>query len=263
MIPLGSNRTVIRSFGLSDVGAVRATNQDRWFIDDGQGAFLVADGVGGLGRGEEAAETAIEACRQFLEASRPGTEPHWPFGYDAGRSRDANRLVNALKLANQQVQRRGEQVPDRSGMGTTLVALLVDGHHATVANVGDSRAYLWRDGVLRQLSVDDKWVAQMVRHGALSEEEAQTHPMRNVLTQSIGTQPQLDVHTHEFELRGGDQVLLSSDGFHEVAGDQRLAEMLARGLDPEQTVRQLLSTVLALGAPDNTTAILAQVEERA
>ena len=251
---------MFRCFGLSDVGVVRQTNQDRLLIDEDQGAFLVADGVGGLGRGEEAAETAISVCQHFLHASRSRSDVSWPFGFEASLGVDANRLVTALKLANRQVQRRCEESTDRSGMGTTLVGLLVDGARATVANVGDSRAYLFRGGELRQLTLDDKWVAHMVRNGALSEEDAQNHPMKNVLTQSIGTQPQVDVHTHEFDLRDGDQVLLSSDGFHEIAGEQRIVEMLRRGLAPEPVIRNLVDAVLSLGAPDNTTAILVRFE---
>lgn len=251
---------MVRCYGLSDVGLVRATNQDRLLIDEAQGAFLVADGVGGLGRGEEAAETAISVCHHYLQATRMRDDASWPFGFEVELGIDANRLVTALKLANRQLQRRVEESADRSGMGTTLVGLLVQGRRATVANVGDSRAYLWRNQELEQLTVDDKWVAQMIRNGTLTEEEAKHHPMRNVLTQSIGTQSKVEVHTREFELQEGDQILLSTDGVHEVAGHERLMAMFRQGLQPEPSIRELVKTVLSLGAPDNTTALLVQFE---
>ena len=150
---------MIESYGISDPGCVRTSNQDRILIDDALGLYIVADGVGGHGHGELAAELAIRSGQYYISASRDTFDVSWPFGYDMNRSMDANRLVTATQLANRQVYKRTEDSPECAGMGTTLAALIVNNDRTAIANVGDSRIYVMRNGDLQQLTIDDTWSA--------------------------------------------------------------------------------------------------------
>src|SRR6476619_6910554 len=144
---------MLQSFGLSDQGLVRTTNQDRILVDTALGLYLVADGVGGQSHGEAAAELAISSGQYYVRASRDSFDVSWPFGYDVNRSLNENRLMTAIQLANRQLCKLKATSPDHAGSGSTLVGLLVEGARASVGNVGDSRVYMLRGGVLRQLSI--------------------------------------------------------------------------------------------------------------
>src|SRR5438105_830668 len=138
---------MLHSFGLSDPGLVRTTNQDRILMDNGLGLFLIADGVGGQAHGEAAAELAISSGQYYVRASRDSFDTSWPFGYDVNRSLNENRLITAVQLANRQLCNLKATSPDHAGAGSTLVGALVEGSRATVGNVGDSRVYLLRRGL--------------------------------------------------------------------------------------------------------------------
>src|SRR5579871_5050706 len=177
---------MVQSFGLSDPGLVRTSNQDRILIDDAHGLYLVADGVGGHSHGEAAAELAINSGQYFVQNSEEAIDASWPFGYDVSRSVIENRLLSAIQLANRQLCNLKATSPDHAGAGSTLVGVLVEGSRAAVGNVGDSRVYVLRGGVLRQLTIDDTWVGELVRSGAITEAQARQHSMRHVVTQAVG-----------------------------------------------------------------------------
>ncbi len=177
---------MIASCGLTDMGCARPENEDRVLVDPGLSLYALADGMGGHSHGEVAAEMALDVIRQYIESSRNRDEVTWPFGYDANLSVDQNRLVTAILLANRRVWKRSEEAPEYAGMGTTIVAALLNGSQAAIASVGDSRLYLFRSGALQPLTIDDTWVGAMVRQGTLDPSEVAQHPMRNVLTQAAG-----------------------------------------------------------------------------
>src|SRR5258706_4006218 len=191
---------MIESYGLCDVGLVRKKNQDRILIDDSVGLFVVADGMGGHVHGEVAAQLALTAIQFYIDSSRERFDVSWPFGYSFDLSIDANRIATGIHLANRRVRRQAEQEPDSAGMGTTVAAVLVNESHAVVANVGDSRVYLYRGGDLEQLSVDDTGIGSMTEQGLLNSAEAEYQPMRNVLTQAADSDEQIQVHVHERRL---------------------------------------------------------------
>jgi serine/threonine protein phosphatase PrpC len=247
---------VIQAYGLSDVGCVRTSNQDRILIDEQLGLFLVADGMGGHGHGEDAAELAIRSGQYYIGASRDRFDVSWPFGYDLNRSMDENRLMTAIQLANRQVWKRAEESPECAGMGTTLVAVIVNNDRAAIGSVGDSRAYLLRAGELTQLTTDDTWVGNLIRSGALSETQAKTHSMRHVLTQAIGSHDMVDVHTCEHVFADGDLLLLTTDGIHGVVEHSAMRSILYAGRTVEETAQQLVQAARANGAPDNASCIL-------
>lgn len=247
---------MIQAYGLSDVGCVRTSNQDRILLDEHLGLFLVADGMGGHGHGEDAAELAIRSSQYYIGASRDRFDVSWPFGYDLNRSIDENRLMTAIQLANRQVWKRAEEAPECAGMGTTLVAVIVNADRAAVGSVGDSRVYLLRTGELTQITIDDTWVGNLIRTGALTEAQAKTHSMRHVLTQAIGSHDLVEVHTQEHVFADGDMLLLTTDGVHGVVEHSALRSMLYASRDIEETVHQVVESAKANGAPDNASCIL-------
>lgn len=212
--------------------------------------------MGGHGYGEVAASIAVQVGYQFLLASRDLFDITWPFGYDQNRTLDENRVVNAIQLANRQVWSTVLGQPQYAGMGCTLIAATVQDDRSIIGSVGDSRAYLLRAGQLRQLSVDDSWVADLIRKGALSEQDAKSHSMRNVLTQAIGTHHDVEVHTTEQLLLDGDVLLLVTDGVYGVVDDAQIRSILYCYLDPQNAATQLIAKAREAGAPDNATCIV-------
>jgi serine/threonine protein phosphatase PrpC len=246
---------MLQSFGLSDPGLVRTSNQDRILLDSALGLFLIADGVGGQSHGEAAAEIAISSGQYYVRASRDSFDVSWPFGYDVNRSLNENRLMTAIQLANRQLCTLKATSPDHAGSGSTLVGVLVEGPRLAVGNVGDSRVYMLREGVLRQLSIDDTWVAQLVRGGAITEAQARSHSMRHVVTQAVGIES-IEVHTCEEQLEDNDMVLLTTDGVHGVLEHAVLCSILSNCRSLEDGVKRLIEAALDQGGPDNASCIL-------
>jgi serine/threonine protein phosphatase PrpC len=171
-------------------------------------------------------------------------------------SLNANRLATAIRLANRQVWKRADERPDFGGMGAAVAAVLIQGDEAAVANLGDSRVYLFREGLLKQLTVDDTWLNVVLADGNLDAAQRARHPMRNVLTQAVGSQNDVDVHTTDVLLRISDLLLLSSDGLHAVVGDDVVRAALANNLPPEDLVERLVHEARAAGGPDNISCVV-------
>jgi serine/threonine protein phosphatase PrpC len=246
----------LEAYGITDPGCVRGENQDRILLDTALGIFVVCDGMGGHQHGEVAAETAMSAVSYYIDASRDRYDVSWPFGYSFDLSLDANRLVTSVRLANRQVWRRAEQNLECAGMGTTVAAALLSYDRVVIANVGDSRVYRHRDGEFIQLTVDDTMLASMVQRGLLTPAEVSTHPMRNVLTQSAGSQEDVEVHVLEQEVREGDTLLLCSDGLYGVVDELEMSLIISAEESIERASRRLVTSAIAAGAPDNVSVVL-------
>jgi protein phosphatase len=225
--------------GLTDVGAVRQTNQDALgeCADGPLRAFVVADGMGGHAGGETAARMAVETV-QAVFGSAPG-------GIDA-------RLRAALEAANAAVYEEQLRNPRVAGMGTTGVALGFGPDGAFVANVGDSRAYRMRSGSLVQLTRDHSVVAELERRGYITAEQAAVHPRRNEVLRSLGTEESVDVDVDPVEVAPEDVFLLCSDGLSGVVPDAEIAALLVRQ-PAGDAARALVEAALAAGGPDNVT----------
>ncbi len=247
---------IIESYGLTDPGCVRDENQDRVLIEPELGLWGVFDGMGGHQNGGMAAELAIDALRYYLQASVDPFDVTWPFGYTYSLSADANRLATAMLLANRQVWRRAEQELQCAGMGTTIAVVLINGSRCVVGNVGDSRVYRFRGGELAQLTFDDTMVHSMVERGYLTPEEAERHPMRNVLTQAAGSQESNDPHIREEDLASGDVLLVTSDGLHGVVQHEAIRAALARDNGLAACAASLVETARAAGGPDNISVVV-------
>jgi PPM family protein phosphatase len=243
----------------SDRGPVRRINEDSYLINAETGLLVVADGMGGHAAGEVASRLAVEAVAGFIDRSHGETEYSWPYGVDPTLSLQGNRLRTAVHLANRRVFRAAEGHDDYTGMGTTVVALLVGSRYITVAHVGDSRVYLLKDGQLEQLTRDDSWAATVL--GLPGAEPSAMNAMRNVLTNVLGAKETTDVHVQERRVASGDRVLLCSDGLHGPCDDDALRSVLIANPDPEAAAAALVRAALDRGSRDNVTAIVAVCEE--
>ncbi|WP_104989752.1 PP2C family serine/threonine-protein phosphatase [Deinococcus sp. NW-56] len=234
----------LRSGLLTDVGRQRRTNQDAALALDlpRGGLYAVADGMGGHAAGELAANLALDSLSQH---------------YLEGRGTPPERLAGAVQAANLAVLRHA--VGEYAGMGTTLLALLVDRGAALIAHVGDSRAYLLRDGELHRLTEDHSWVAEQVRLGHLSEEEARHHQWRSVVSNALGGEERVRLELFGLPLHAGDRLLLCSDGLSGVVAESSLLELLLPAQPPERVARTLIDAANDGGGPDNITAVVVDV----
>jgi PPM family protein phosphatase len=225
----------------SDPGNHRPANEDRYLV--APPLFVVADGMGGHEAGEVASGLAVETLSQLL----------WDRSI-----RDGGTLADAVRAANRAIREATRDRPEQAGMGTTCTALFVDGQRATLAHVGDSRAYLVRDGALRQLTEDHTLVGLLVREGILTPEQAARDERRHVIVRALGVADSVDVDLVELSLEPGDRLLLCSDGLSGPVTDERLAEALVTDAGPEQVVAALVDAAVRDG-DDNVTAILVDV----
>lgn len=238
--------TSLRAGSATDVGMVRATNQDQFLVSTP--LFAVADGMGGHAAGEVASKVAVDT----LGASFHGG-PSTPAG-----------LAEAAHAANRQVWEHAQTDPDLRGMGTTLVAIaLVDGDNGAeqlaIANVGDSRAYRLHDEALEQVTVDHSLVQELIDEGQIDEEEAAIHPQRHVLTRALGVDPDVAVDLILLPPRPGDRFLLCSDGLIREVGDDLVASVLRRESDPDTAAAELVGLAREHGGSDNITVVVVDI----
>lgn len=228
----------IESWAKTHEGRVRAHNEDSFCAREPQGLWAVADGMGGHEGGEWASAKIVEK----LDAVE------LPADLDAA----AELIADAIRAANRAIL--VEARSRHKQMGSTVVTLLVQGERYKVQWVGDSRAYLLRDGEMKQLSRDHSQVQEMVDRGIMKPEEAVGHPMSHILSRAVGVRDEVQVDTVDGEVVPGDVFLLCSDGLHGYVDEADIARMLARG-SPERASEELVEKTLANGAPDNVTVI--------
>ncbi len=237
---------MLEAFGLSDPGCVRSNNEDYYLLAPALGLYLVADGMGGAQAGEHASQLAAETVGEFV--------------YKAG-AYVPGLLVHAFEEANRRVLEAANLDTALEGMGTTLVALIQADGNAYVASVGDSRAYIYKDGELVVLTEDQTWVHEVGRRLGIEEAQLKSHPMRHVLTMAIGVSENLRTHSYSVPLVEGLQVLLCSDGLHGVVGDQAIAGVLAAEGVLEEKAKKLIDLAKKAGGPDNITTVLLRVTD--
>ena len=232
-----------RTFALSDPGRRRRRNEDSYVVSPP--LFAIADGMGGAQAGELASRLAVEAM-----------------GGEAG-SQGEERLATLIREANRRVFARSHEDATASGMGTTMTAALVaDDGTVTIGHVGDSRAYLLRGDRIEQLTNDHSLVAELVRTGRLSAEEAETHPQRSVITRALGTDPEVDVDVLTVQTEPGDLFLLCSDGLTTMVDDEEIRRTLEEGRENlEAVARELVGKANRGGGEDNITVVFFELEE--
>ena len=232
----------------SDTGRQRTANEDAYFAH--APLFAVADGMGGAQAGEVASQIAVEA----LEPAGHGDESAEAF------------LRRTLEVANARIHDVAKGDTSVSGMGTTLTAALLEGEEVSFAHVGDSRAYLYRDGELRLLTSDHSLVEELRRQGRLTDEQAEDHPQRSIITRALGPEAEVEIDTMTHSARPGDVYLLCSDGLTSMVKENRIAEILATAGGLDSAASQLVAEANEAGGRDNITVVafrLAEAEEPA
>ena len=233
---------MLEAYALTDPGRVRTNNQDFFRIVPELGLYLLADGIGGARGGERASRLAVECVAEAMARA-----PH----------RDAAALHSAVEEANQRVLTEATRDPRLEGMGTTLVAVLeTRPNDLAIASVGDSRAYLLHDDVLRSVTEDQTWVQEVGRPLGLNEQSLKTHPMRHVLTMAVGVGTPVRIRYYAVEVEPGDLMMLSSDGLHGVIGEDQILGILSDRGTLEAKCRALIEAANANGSPDNVTVVL-------
>ncbi|WP_326766600.1 Stp1/IreP family PP2C-type Ser/Thr phosphatase [Streptomyces sp. NBC_01591] len=227
----------------SHKGMIRDGNEDSGYA--GPRLLAIADGMGGQAAGEVASSEVISSIVQ-LDDDVPGSDI-------------LTSLGTAVQRANDQLRMMVEEDPQLEGMGTTLTALLWTGQRLGLVHVGDSRAYLLRDGVLTQITQDHTWVQRLVDEGRITEEEATTHPQRALLMRALGSGEHVEPDLSIREVRVGDRYLICSDGLSGVVSHQTMEETLASYQGPQETIQELIQLALRGGGPDNITCIVADV----
>ena len=237
-------------WALTDPGAVRTQNQDAYQVaqlDKNTLLCVVCDGMGGAKSGNVASTLAADVFTQ--EVKRTWTP-------DMSQERLDQMLLGAVKLANFTVYDQAQQFEDFSGMGTTLVALLIQGKKAAIVNVGDSRAYLIDDGGIRQVTTDHSLVQMMIARGELTPEQARHYPGKNLITRAIGKEAQVKCDVFHRNVERGSCFMLCTYGLSNMMDDQEILFEVAHGQDKEQCCARLLDIAKKRGAPDNVTSVL-------
>jgi protein phosphatase len=212
-------------------------------VDSGRGLFIVADGMGGHNAGEVASDLAVKTIGKFLT-----------LGADSQA-----HLDQAIKAANEEILATAAGQSDYAGMGTTVVAALVTDEHAFFANVGDSRAYVWRSGDLMRLTRDDSWLSAAM-DGVADSSSIEHHPMKHVLTKVVGLRPELQPSIAEFEFQLGDVLLLCTDGVHGAINDGAIGDLLGSGKAVADIAERVVGLAISHGATDNVTAVVVRRE---
>jgi serine/threonine protein phosphatase PrpC len=222
----------------SDTGRKRRRNEDSYVV--APPLFAVADGMGGAQAGEVASKLAAAA----LEDTDPGTVS------------GPEKVTSLIQEANRRVYERAHNDPSTSGMGTTMTVALVEGDEVTIGHVGDSRAYVVRNGQLEQLTEDHSLVNELLKSGKLSREEAEMHPQRSVITRAVGTDPDVDVDAFTVSTGEGDVFLLCSDGLTDMVTDESILEIVEKHRDDlDRATKSLVSAANRGGGEDNITVI--------
>jgi serine/threonine protein phosphatase PrpC len=240
-----------RAAAASDVGRVRRGNEDAFLVDEARGVFLVADGMGGHAAGEIASAIATESVGGTLRE-----------GVDRGLAADdlARSMVDSFRAADRAIAAHVASHPETMGMGTTVTAMVLctDGTYR-MGHIGDSRAYLLRDGQLAQLSRDHTWVQREVDEGRLTPSAARKHPYSHILTRALGADPSDDPELLGGELCPGDRLLLCSDGLTGMVTDRALSKILQDAGTLDECIQQMIAMANRRGGRDNITAVVIDI----
>ncbi len=253
-------RFKIEFAAVSDTGKVRSKNEDSYLVDDDLELAMVADGMGGHNSGEVASSMAVKITRdKYSSMRRTGMKPSQ---YKPRFSLQSNQLGFAVQLVNSVIYEAGNSSGENRGMGTTLSAVLLNRTSLCIAHIGDSRVYIFRAGVLQQLTEDHSLVMEHVRKGLLTREQAETSPLQNILTRALGTQKAPLVDILETVLEAGDRLLLCTDGLFKAVSEAEMAETLRTQADNQKACDALASAANAKGGPDNITVVIGSVRKK-
>ncbi|HXX99512.1 MAG TPA: Stp1/IreP family PP2C-type Ser/Thr phosphatase [Candidatus Limnocylindrales bacterium] len=253
----------IVSGGVTDVGRVRTNNEDSFRIVEPLNLFILSDGMGGEAHGEVASSMAVETiekyCSKTDESGDSGVTLHG--SASESWSPQTKRLQNAVFQANHSIYQSAQNHPEQRGMGATVTAGWVNGSKLSIAHVGDSRAYLLRTGALQQLTNDHSLVAEQVRRGIITPQQAEESDMQSVLLRALGAHPDVDVDVDEIDLMPRDLLLFCSDGLTRMVTEPEIAGKLQSETDPAAAAQKLVDFANERGGLDNVTVIVALIQE--
>jgi len=247
------------SAALSDLGRRRKTNEDAYFADDELNLYIVADGMGGHAAGEVASAEAVDTIYGMVNRGRACIEQLSTAATDENLRAVKRLLESAIQAATYMVYGLAELEPDQAGMGTTISALLTAGGIGVIAQVGDSRVYLVRNGQVQQLTEDHTLIAWQLREGLITQEEARSSPHRNVITRAVGNRDYVEVDTRVVDLQPGDCFVLCSDGLHGYLDETEIPSIAALGL--EAAPKRFIALANERGGRDNITVVFVRIVE--
>lgn len=235
----------------SNKGVVRKNNEDACFVIPGSDVYIVADGVGGNNSGEVASRTAVENIAGFVNENdiRANQMPEEIFSF----------MTDALACANTAIYSMGTEQSRYRGMATTVVMAYIYHGEAYIANLGDSRAYIFRNDEIRRITKDHTYVNELIDKGVITEDEAEVHKQKNVITRALGAEPRIEPDFYKLPLHTGDVLLLCTDGLYGEVGDAKMAQILAAGKNMNDTCADLVDAALRSGGRDNITVVCVRV----
>jgi len=264
--------------GKTDVGCVRANNEDNFGFDSRYGIYVVCDGMGGQAAGEVASKMGVDVLLEFFRdaarntnnAGRP--QPHaaeaeksWADAKDpraAAISAGASSLAKAIDLANRRIHEAGQNQNGRTGMGSTIVAAVVQGNSLAIGHVGDSRIYLVRNGEIQQLTQDHSLVMEQVRLGLITREQAEHSEMQHVILRALGSEETVEADIDDLLTLPGDLILMTSDGLTRHVRDDEILAIMSRSANLDQACTALIQAAKDRGGDDNITCLLLKIVER-
>lgn len=249
-----------QGFGLTNVGAVREHNEDSFAVDNETGLYVVCDGVGGRSAGEVASQMAVDVIKGYMSSDRD-TDDSFLGTYDKTLSKKTNLLGSAVRLANKVVHEASTSKPSLRGMGSTVVAAFVDGNTVSLAHAGDSRAYLLRDGSIRQLTDDHSLVNEQLKKGLITKEQARNSDVKNIITRALGPDPEVEVDLAEQELESGDRIVLCSDGLSNMVRDEDILSIVDSAERIDRACLDMIKLANKNGGDDNITVVIIAAEK--
>jgi len=244
--------------GETNVGMKRTHNEDNFSIFEESGLYVVADGMGGHASGEVASKMAVDALREFFQATAEDPERTWPYKMDRSKGYEENRLITGIKLANLRIYDAAQREARQRGMGTTIVTLFAVEDGVYIAHVGDSRGYRVRDGKIEQLTEDHSLLNDYIKMRRLTPEEIANFPHKNVIVRALGMKDTVKVDTCHEQPRENDVYVLCSDGLSGPVTDEELLEIVSSTRDLKAAASKLIERANENGGPDNITVVLAR-----
>lgn len=242
--------------GKTDVGCVRANNEDNFGYDSRHGIYVVCDGMGGQAAGEVASKMGVDiVLNYFREGALSGMYPQVGAPLE-GVSEGGQALAGAIRLANRTIHETGQHQVGRAGMGSTMVAVLIRDNQFSIGNVGDSRIYMVRQGAIQQLTQDHSLVMEQVRRGYITLEQAARSEMQNIILRALGSDEAVEVDIEDLVLLAGDVLVMSSDGLTKYVEDEEILEIVSLHSSLEQVCDALIGLARSRGGDDNITCLV-------
>lgn len=248
---------ILSASGKTDVGRIRANNEDNFYLDEKMGLLVVADGMGGHASGETASQLAVNIIRDYFQGSQKIIGQQ-----DRSYSEAPDRLRSAIQLANTAIFDAATITPKLAGMGTTIAAALLTKNKLSIAHVGDSRIYLIRCGSIEQLTDDHSFVNEQIKLDLITKEDAQKSSMKNILTKALGVKPEVEPDINELTVFDGDILLLCSDGLNVMLSDDAILDIVSSAANPDEACNYLIGAANEGGGKDNITVIAGYLRKK-